>query len=304
MSPFLPNFEPIQGPMKNIFNTSLTLIILTVLIACGEDPNPDVVFKQDEYQQMIKETASRDSAMLELVKTLNLIDENMEKITERKNKLKMPSGDVENRQSYREKVLDEIQEIYEIMQQNKEKIDQLNIRLADTRNRLNKSDADLKHANALIAQYQAMIDNMTKKMQRKDEEIYMMKEELANMNISLDSLKTEYSKQHEEMNVVYFAFGSKKELLYHNIVDKEGGFIGIGKTLTIKDNFDKSYFTKADAEELESIDLFVKKAEILSTHRDGSYHLEKNEDKIEKLVIDDKKAFWEASKYLVIQVEQ
>ena len=117
---------------------------------------------------MMKETEQRDSAMIELVKTLNLIDENIEKITERKKQLDIHTGDVENRQTYRERILDEIQEIYVIMQQNKDKINELNARLADTRNRLNESDAELKHANELIDQYQVMIDNMNEKINRKE----------------------------------------------------------------------------------------------------------------------------------------
>jgi hypothetical protein len=240
--------------------------------------------------------------MLELVKTLNLIDENIDKISERKNSLDLTGGDVENRQTYRERVLDEIQEIYEIMQQNKDKIAQLNMRLAATRNKLDASNADLKHANELIAQYQIMIDNMTRKIEMKDEEIYLLKESLSQMDISLDSLKLAYVEQKDEMNTVFYAFGSTKELMYHNIIDKKGGFIGIGKSYQLKPDFNKAYFTQANAEKLESIDLFVKEAKILSTHRDKSYHFE-GEDKVEKIVIDDKEAFWEASKYLVIEVE-
>lgn len=281
------------------------LLPLAVLLnfSCGEQKAPDVVMENDAYEQMMKETAQRDSAMMELVKTLNLIDQNIEKISDREKQLKLNTDDVENRQTYRDKILEEIEEIYTIMQQNKDKIDQLNIKLAETRKRLNKTDKELKHANELIIQYQVMIDNMTLKMNRKDEEIYMMKEELAKMDISLDSLKEEFVKQHEEMNVVYYAFGNRKELIYHKVINKSGGFIGLGKSMKISSDFNKEYFTQADAEELESIELFVKKATILSTHREGSYHFETKDEKIEKLVIDDKASFWEASKFLVIEVE-
>ena len=290
--------------MKRFLSVLSVIALTSLIISCGEEENPDVVIKNDAYQSMMKETAQRDSAMLELVKTLNLIDENIDKITERKNSLQFNTDDVENRQTYRERILDEIQEIYEMMQQNKDKIEQLNMRLAATRKKLDDSNADLKHANELIAQYQIMIDNMTRKMEMKDEEIYMLKESLSKMDISLDSLKMAYVDQKDEMNTVYYAFGSKKELMYHNIIDKKGGFIGIGKSYQLKPDFNKDYFTKSDALELESIDLYVKEAKILSTHSEKSYHFEGSDEKVEKLVIDDKKAFWEASKYLVIEVEQ
>jgi len=289
--------------MKYLFNIFLIFTIVVFISSCSENPTPDVVIEHNEYKQMMKESEDRDSAMIELVKTLNLIDDNIEKITERKKKLNMEPIDVENRETYRERILNEIQDIYVTIQQNKDKLQELNIRLADTRNKLSKSNADLKHANELILQYQVMIDNMTEKIERKDEEIYMMKEELAKIDISLDSLKEEYVKQHEEMQIVYYAFGTKKELIYHNIIDKKGGFIGIGQSLQLKQDFNKDYFTKADAENLTAIDLFVKEATVLSTHREGSYHFE-GEGKVEQLVIDNPGVFWEASKFLVIQVEQ
>ncbi len=284
--------------MKHILRISL----VALLFSCVEK-STDVVIQEKDYNQMLKETEQRDSAMIELVKTLNLIDENIEKITERKKQLEFQTSDVENRQTYRERILDEIQEIYEIMEQNKQKINELNARLADSRNKLAESDQDLKHANELIEQYQAMIDNMNEKLQRRDEEIYLLKEELAQMDISLDSLKEEYEKKHDELNVVYYAFGSKKELMYHKVIDKNGGFLGIGKSFQLSDDFNKEYFTQADAEELTHVDLYVKEASLLSTHREGSYHFE-GEEKVEKLVIDDAQAFWEASKFLVIQVDQ
>ena len=105
------------------------------------------------------------------------------------------------------------------------------------------------------------------------------------------------------MNKVYYAFGTKKELMYHNIIDKSGGFIGIGKTYQLKDDFNKEYFTMADAESLTKLELYVKEAKVLSTHNEKSYHFE-GEDKVESLIIDNPEVFWEASKFLVIEVNQ
>ncbi|HAW52498.1 MAG TPA: hypothetical protein DCX54_09270, partial [Flavobacteriales bacterium] len=61
--------------------------------------------------------------------------------------------------------------------------------------------------------------------------------------------------------------------------------------------------TQADAESPTQIELYVKEAKILSTHSEKSYHFE-GEDKVESLVIDNPELFWEASKFLVIEVIQ
>ena len=87
--------------------------------------------------------------------------------------------------------------------------------------------------------------------------------QLLTMDISLDSLREVVETKHVELNTVFFAFGTKKELIYHNVIDKTGGFVGIGKSLQIKSDFNKEYFTKADAEVLKEIELFVKKGDKL-----------------------------------------
>ena len=286
--------------MKRIF---LPVAAAIFAISCGEVKNPDVVIEGNAYEQMMRESDQRDSALLEMVKTLNLIDENIGKISEHKSSLDVQFGDVEHRQDNRERILDEIQQIYEMMQQNKDKIAELNARLSDTKNKLRNSGSELKHSQELLAQYQLMIDNLNAKMTQKDQEIYTLKDALSKLDISLDSLKQEFMVQHVEMNKVYYAFGSRKELLYNKVIDKKGGFIGLGKSYQVKSDFNKDYFTAADAETLDSIDLFVKTATLLTTHRNGTYHF-KGEGKSDRLIIDDKKAFWEASRFLVIEVEQ
>ena len=81
--------------MKHLFNNLLFFSIIIFISSCAEDPTPDVVIEHNEYKQMMKETEERDSAMIELVKTLNQIDDNIEKITERKKQLKIQPIDVE-----------------------------------------------------------------------------------------------------------------------------------------------------------------------------------------------------------------
>ncbi|MEQ8324439.1 MAG: hypothetical protein RIC15_06935 [Vicingaceae bacterium] len=285
-------------------NPLIVLSFLSLIIfGCQQESDPELTPEQLAYQELQRESAIRDSAMLELMTTLNMIDENVSKISDRHNKIDMHANDVEFRKNYRDRMLDEIQEIYEMMESNKERINDLNARLADTRNKLGKSNKENERLIKLLDQYQLMINSLEQKIEGKDKEIYNLKEKLAKMDISLDSLKSEVQSKHAEMNTVYFAFGTKKELLYHKVIDKSGGFIGIGKTFQLKDDFDKSYFTQSNAEELKEIELFVKDAKLLSQHRKDSYHFE-GEDAIDKLVIDDPNAFWEASKYLVIEVNQ
>mgnify|MGYP000874925023 CR=1 FL=1 len=116
-------------------------------------------------------------------------------------------------------------------------------------------------------------------------------------NISIYEIKT------EKLNTAYYAFGTSKELIKNNVLTKEGGFIGMGKTAKMKSDFNKAYFTKVDASVFTEIVLSAKKAKLVTTHPAGSYKIEGAEGKAEKLVITNAEDFWSASKYLVIVVE-
>lgn len=281
---------------------SIVFSVIILLFACK---SPEEFREKDPvYHQLVDEAEARDSAMLELVTTINLIDESLGQISQKEDQLRLNANDPEFTENNRDNILNEIQSIYEMMEENKNKVNELNRRLAEAREKIKQSDADLKHANKLMAQYQVMIDKLNTKIEVRDTQIASLEEELAKMNISLDSLKMEFSEQKEDLNRVYFAFGTKKELMEKNVIDKSGGFIGIGKTLQLKSDFNKSFFTEASLSELKEIELYVEEANMLTTHRDGSYHFDKKEDRIEKLVIDDAQKFWESSKYLVLEVEQ
>ena len=63
---------------------------------------------------------------------------------------------------------------------------------------------------------------------------------------------------------------------------------------------DKDYFTKVDLRTCNTINLNVKKAQILSSHPSGSYKLVQQGKNIDKIEITDPIKFWENSKILVV----
>jgi hypothetical protein len=72
----------------------------------------------------------------------------------------------------------------------------------------------------------------------------------------------------------------------------------------MKADFDNSYFTKVDVSQVKSIDLFVKKAKLITTHPSDSYQFVVGQNGgIDKIEITNTDKFWSASKYMVIEVE-
>jgi predicted RNase H-like nuclease (RuvC/YqgF family) len=181
-----------------------------------------------------------------------------------------------------------------------------------------KLQNQLKNAGLKNAELEKMIANLNYQIQSKDAEISLLKEELAGKNVQIrdleanleqkEALNRERAAQIEakvlELNTVYYIIGTRKNLQEQQIVTKEGGFIGLGKTSKVNENFDKSLFTKADLRELHALPVFSKKAQLLSIHPAGSYSFGDDGAKtIDSLRIVHPDDFWSASKYLVLLID-
>ncbi len=87
----------------------------------------------------------------------------------------------------------------------------------------------------------------------------------------------------------------------HGVISSKGGFIGLGRTQKLTDNFNKEKFTEVDTRNFKSLPLFAKKVKLVTSHPSSSYYFA-GDSKIDSLIIKDTKAFWSVSKYLVILV--
>jgi len=107
-----------------------------------------------------------------------------------------------------------------------------------------------------------------------------------------------------ELNTAFYALGTKKELEEKNVTERVGGFLGMGKTTKLKKDFNRDFFMKIDIRDFKQLPLNTKKAQLVSFHADGSYHMVMTAEKtVESIVIDNPEEFWKASKYMLIVVE-
>ena len=233
----------------------------------------------------------KDAAIQELVSSFNEIQENLNTIKEKEKIIsKVTSdGDVKSKE---DQIKEDIQSIYDLMAKNKDRIGSLSKKL--------------KNSKLQIDGLEKMIENMQATLSLKDSEIEELKTKIEGLNVELSSLTTNYkavenesNQKTEIINTAFYAIGTSKELKEKNVITKEGGIIGLGKTTKLSSDFNKEYFTKINIEKTTSINLGAKKIKILTTHPSNSYKLI-GEKPIEKLEITNTKEFWSASKYLVI----
>jgi DNA repair exonuclease SbcCD ATPase subunit len=233
----------------------------------------------------------KDAAIQELVSSFNEIQENLNAIKEKEKIIsKVTSdGDVKSKE---DQIKEDIQSIYDLMAKNKDRIGSLSKKL--------------KNSKLKIEGLEKMIENMQATLNLKDSEIEELKTKIEGLNVELSNLTTNYkavenesNQKTEIINTAFYAIGTSKELKEKNVITKEGGIIGLGKTTKLSSDFNKEYFTKINIEKTTSINLGAKKIKILTTHPSNSYKLI-GEKPIEKLEITNTKEFWSASKYLVI----
>ena len=233
----------------------------------------------------------KDAAIQELVSSFNEIQENLNTIKEKEKIIsKVTSdGDVKSKE---DQIKEDIQSIYDLMAKNKDRIGSLSKKL--------------KNSKLKIEGLEKMIENMQATLNLKDSEIEELKTKIEGLNVELSNLTTNYkavenesNQKTEIINTAFYAIGTSKELKENNVITKEGGIIGLGKTTKLSSDFNKEYFTKINIEKTTSINLGAKKIKILTTHPSNSYKLI-GEKPIEKLEITNTKEFWSASKYLVI----
>lgn len=255
----------------------------------------------------------KDTTVMEFVRAFNEIQSNLDSIKMKENIISQNTkGGTEVQSSAREQITGDINAIYQLLEKNRAQVASLR--------------KQLKGSNTKVAELEAMITNLEKSIAEKDAEIADLKDQLGklnikvadlgnqvtNLNTNVDNLSAENKAKQQAidektaaLNTAYYVVGTTKQLMEKKVIDKTGGFIGIGRAKTVTADFDKSNFTKTDVTIFTELPINKKKAVLLSNHPSGSYKLVSGADKksVEKLVILNYADFWSRSKYLVVAAD-
>ena len=288
--------------MKLIARSLIVLWIsgITVLSfsRCGDDAeknkNPLADSLRNVNSELVGQVNEKEEALQEFIASFNEIQENLNTIKEKEKIVTNTTaqGDVRSRQG---QIREDIQAIYDLMEKNK--------------NRISSLTQKLKQSNLKLSGMEKMIENLQNALNEKDEEIGELRNRIEGLNIELSNLNTNYrsiaaenAAKTEALNTAWYAIGTSKELKDKKIIAKEGGFIGLGKSTRMQDDFDREYFTKVNILQTTNINIGAKKARIVTNHPKTSYKLV-GQKPVERLEILNPTEFWSSSKYLVILIE-
>ena len=255
----------------------------------------DMRAERDSIQNLQQTQLDELLGYMDIVQT---VDSSFEAIRESQNMLSMMSYE-EGSQSVKQRVEDNIYMISNLLAEN-------NAKIAELEEKFNESD--LKNTKL-----QKTINRLKKDLKAKNEEIAKLYKDLETKNFKIDSLLVEnqivgqrateltalseaqqaqLNAQDIALHTAYFFMGTRKELKANeiNVKDKDSGY----RT---------SLFTPIDVRTFDRLATDSKSAKILTKHPESSYELTRGEDKKYTLVIKNPTDFWNASKYLIIQVK-
>jgi len=276
------------------------LILVFVVFSCKQEPTTgDDSGGNTELENKIKQlelnNAMKDSVINESLAFFNEIQSNLEAIGIRKDEIRAKSENQEVSADDKRWILEEIQHINHLREENAGKVRQL--------------QTQMKKNGLKIQELDLMIESLMKDIQWKDEQISLLQNELDNLDKEYSVLFDAYQEQAiqldvvtEEMNTVYYAYGSSKELQDNKIIEKKNGFLGMGKKTELTANINDSYFTKINAKKKTKITIEGDEVQFITYHPRSSYKLELNGART-TIVILDASQFWKISKYLVVVID-
>lgn len=280
------------------------ILLVVIFTSCKKYKNKieQLNASKDSIQMIVD---SSNDVILDYVGSMNEIQQNLDSIKRIQNlvNLSLSDSNSENQKTEKEKILSDIALIHNLLNQNKKLVEML-------RNKLKTSNLKSDELAQMIQSYAQRIEAKDAEISLLNNEVGMLKINISSLNQKIDSFSVEsiqksnlIEQKENELNSVYYCFGSKDELIENNVIEKSGGFLGWGKTLNVKSDFNQDYFVRQDQRTTSEILLMVKEARLLTFHPDSSYQFEMNDKIIQKIVITDPADFWKVSKYLIILVE-
>lgn len=279
----------------------LPILIGIVLFSCQQksEESKSEVHKDKELENRIAqlqlENSMKDSVINESLAFFNEIKANLEAIGVRRDQIRELSENPELEPEDKQWILEEIRRINFLREDNARLVKRLN--------------AELDKGNTKIKELEVMVESLMNDIKWKDEQIGALQKELDRLDHQYSVLFDAYQEQavevdqlKNELNTVYYAYGTSEELEQHKIILKKNGFVGIGRRLELRTDFNENYFTRIDATKKKSINIRGKGVRLLTDHPSGSYSLTETATGT-SLQIKDASKFWKISKYLVVLVD-
>lgn len=288
---------------------ALMLGASVILSSCNKKDEEKIAAQSQTIQNMENEMARRDSTYNELINMLNNAEEQVAEITRRENLVVSTSNEgnkTEDQLIAELKLIDGlVKESNQSIQNLKAQLKKSNVEMGAFKNRIDKLSTMLDEQRETITTLKAEVDQKNKEL-----EVFAVKYDSVKIQAANQKqLITEKDKEidilvnnNDNLNKVHYAVGSYKQLKEQGLVDKEGGFLWIGRTIDLKATVESDKFVETDMRDFSELKIEADKFELVTEHPEGSYTIVQDEieEGVKYLKVTDPKKFWEISNYLVV----
>jgi chromosome segregation ATPase len=293
--------------MKKIVSILSICSLAMALTSCFVSTSKyDAVVQERDSLRLVASNVTTDFEAS--LRTINEIETALQTVREAENIIMIESQ--EGNTNYAVSQIDAIQRT---IQQNKEKI-------AELENQLAQSGSTSKQLSATVNRLKKELDEKDTYINNLRDELNVSKAQVAdltvrvdslnqnvrNLNENIDNLNTQNAEQQAvirnqdaELNTVYYFVAPMETLVERGLANKGGLF----SKSTASNEIDKSMMVAADKRELKLIALNTTKATILTNHPESSYQITKGDDGMLSLNILNADAFWNTSNYLIISIK-
>lgn len=288
--------------MKKFFLMLVAAMPLLFNSCNSEDPEKTAALQRADSLQSIVD--SKDNEINALFDVLNEIESNLSEISSRYSQVSTLRQ--QNPERNRGQITDQLAGIEALLAKNKEKIASLNSKISSLGQENSKLQEFIDQLNKRVEDQEQQINNLMSELAISKNTIQELSENVSELTASNQEKDDYIAYQTVEANKAYYIVGTYSELKELGIVNKSGGFIGIGKKQQASENMDVSHFQTIDRTKVTTITVNQRKAQIISKHPEGSYELvmDENDSKtVAYLTIKDVNAFWRFTKYLVISTK-
>ena len=298
--------------MKRLF-FALLLSLSVILTSCVENSSKYKALKA-QLDSLNTEYGIQSSELDEVFATLNEVEAGLKSIRESENIIAVQSQTQDGMEVPAEskiQIKQDMEAVKQAIKKYQQQIAELKkdnrIQSQQFKKRLNALSKELKEKSELIENLTAQLDEKDAQLEIKTKEIASLGEVVSNLKNEVNTLSVEEKKlkdkvasQEQELYSVYYIVGSKSDLIDAGVITKGGLF----KSAKVSYLSEQDTFVKIDYRNISIINTNAKRAKVLSIHPKGTYTLENDAESGEvSLIISDPAAFWEQTKYLVVQVQ-
>jgi hypothetical protein len=263
-------------------------------------------------EQMKSELVSKENEFNEVLNLMNEVESQVAAIVK---KHELVAATETGKKPSKDKLIKELDMIGTLVDESNKTIAELNGKLKNSslktsgfQKRINQLTADLEERSALIIDLKDQIEMKNEQFQV-IAGLYDSVQVQSATQVRVISDKNQeielLSGLNDDLNTVRYAVGSYKDLKDRGLVTKEGGFLGLGRTIDLNESANDSEYIKIDIRQFPRLPIEASKVQLISEHPADSYVIsqDENEENIKYLEITDPEKFWKVSKYLVISTK-